>query len=100
MSQHQRSDNGSFQGGVYIGHFTCTENTFRRNVILQRTGALARARSDFPGGGLCTHNNKDCTGLQCMQNCGTVETGCLMLWEGGVPAGGLGARQYALLRSG
>ena len=96
MSQHHRMDS-TFQGGVYIGHFTCVENTFRRNVILQRSGALARARDDFTAGGLCTQNNQACTGVACSQNCGTAETGCELLFEGGVPAGGLGGNVHCFV---
>ena len=98
MSQHTRNDDSnSFQGGVYIGHFTCVENIFRRNVILQRSGALARAQADFSAGALCTQNNQACTGVACSQNCGTVETGCELLFEGSVPAGGLGGNVHCFV---
>jgi hypothetical protein len=75
MTQHNRATGtvNTPKGGIYMGWFTATQNTWRRNVWLMTANGAFEAQFHTH---TCSNNNVNCTGTSCPGMCGTSQTGC------------------------
>ena len=80
FTQNTRSAS-SYQGGIVVGHFTCTENRFERNVFVHLAGATAAAGILF-NDAFCLQPIASCTDTQCLTECTVAGTNCRLTWPG------------------